>query len=204
MDNDIKVVLFDLGRVLMNIDFDAFPRGLGLDEDQRQQYDQLKIQQTVRQYETGTLSTDKFFETLHSLFHGDFSKENIHEAFDAIIQTDNREIISFVKSVRQHYRIAVLSNTCASHWEKVKKTSSVISLFPEVFTSFQLGAMKPDRIVFEKVCSSLNILPHEAVFIDDLIENVDGATSVGMQGIVFVNTHQLELTFQNLSQKTQT
>ncbi|MDP1678227.1 MAG: HAD-IA family hydrolase [Bacteroidota bacterium] len=188
MNNDIKIILFDLGRVLMHIDFDAFPNGLGLiTKEHRSQYNQAKIQQSVRGYETGEMSTNEFIDSLYEIFHQNFSKEKILSAFNGIIVKDNQEIIPVVENVRRHYRIAVLSNTCASHWEKVLRISSLIKLFPDVFTSFQLGAMKPSSIVYKKVCEMMNVEPYEVLFIDDLKENIDGAITAGMSGIVFQN-----------------
>jgi len=198
MGKKIKVILFDLGRVLMHIDFDAFPNSLGLfTQEQRLQYDQTKIQKSVCEYETGKITTEEFCDSLYEIFQKKFSREKLLNSFDNIILADNQEIIPFVKKVQVQYRLAVLSNTCQSHWEKVLRISSLIKIFPDLFTSFQLGAMKPDRIVFEKVCASLNVSMHEVLFIDDLKENVDGAISLGMKGIVFTNAEQLQNDFQN-------
>jgi HAD superfamily hydrolase (TIGR01509 family) len=192
-NNDIKIILFDLGRVLMHIDFDAFPNRLGLTtKELRSQYDQEIIQQTIRVYETGKISTNEFLESLYEIFQRKFSPKNILDAFNDIIVDDNQEIIPFVESARQQYRIAVLSNTCECHWEKVLRISSLIKIFPHTFTSFQFGAMKPEKIVYEKVCTTLNVQPSEVLFIDDLKENVDGAIAVGMKGIVFSNVNQVK------------
>ena len=200
MNNAIKVILFDLGRVLMDIDFDAFPNALGLTTTEaRVKFDQRLIQENVRAYETGKMTTDEFVEALFEIFQRKFSRKKILEAFNGIIVEDNQEIIPFVEKVKQKYRIAVLSNTCASHWEKVMHVSALIKTFPDTFTSFHLGAMKPDSIVYEKVCASLNVQPQEVLFIDDLKENVDGAIVAGMKGIIFTNTRQLESDFEKFN-----
>lgn len=202
MNENIKVILFDLGRVLMHIDFDAFPNGLGLiTKEQRIQYDQAKIQYTIQRYETGMISTIEFLDSLYTVFNQEFSREEILNAFDNIIVKDNQEIIPFVENVRHHYRIAVLSNTCASHWDKVLQKSSVIKLFPDIFTSFHLGVMKPSSIIYDKVCKSLNVQPQEVIFIDDLKENVDAAIAFGMDGIVFVSIEQLKFLEKNEKNK---
>jgi putative hydrolase of the HAD superfamily len=189
----------------MHIDFDAFPNGLGLTTPElRSLYDQSKVQRTVRAYETGKYSSEKFVDVLFEIFQREFSREKILDAFNGIIVSDNSEILPFVERMRQQYRIAVLSNTCECHWEKVHRISSVIKIFPDTFTSFQLGAMKPEKIIYEKVCASLNVDNGSVVFIDDLPENVDGARETGMKGIVFQNTNQLQTDFQKLYLKNHT
>ncbi len=198
MDTNIKVILFDLGRVLMHIDFENFPNGLGLKiNEERMQFDHAKIQKSVRMYETGNISTNEFLDSLYEIFQHKYSRNKILEAYNGIIVADNFEIIPFVEEAARRYRIAVLSNTCPCHWEKVLRVSSLIKIFPEVFTSFHLGAMKPESIVYEKVCASLNVQPHEVLFIDDLKENVEGAISAGMKGIIFSSALQLQNDFKN-------
>ncbi len=197
MNRDIKVILFDLGRVLMHIDFNAFPHGLGLiTKEQRARYDEIRIQRYVHEYETGKIDTKQFLDSLYESFNKNFSREKILDAFNKIIVEDNQEIIPFVQQVKRKYRIAILSNTSPCHWEKVMSVSSVVKLFPDAFTSFQLGAMKPEKIVYEKVCASLNVQPHEVLFIDDLKENVDGAVEAGMKGIEFTSKDNLEKIFR--------
>ncbi len=185
MNNEIKVVLFDLGRVLMHIDFDAFPNGLGLfAEEQRAPY-QLPTAKLWRAYETGKMTTDDFLESLYNIFDHKFSKRQILEAWNGIIVRDNEEIVPFVRKVQKKYRTAILSNTRPSHWEKVLHISQLVRSIPNHFTSFGIGAMKPDRTVYQHVADSLLVKPQEILFIDDLPENVEGAIKIGMEGIVY-------------------
>ena len=202
MNNNIKVILFDLGRVLMHIDFDAFPNGLGLTTNElRSQYDHAMVQHTVRNYETGKISTNEFLDLLYEIFQQNFSREKILNAYDSIIVDDNQEIIPFVYSAREKYTIAILSNTSPSHWEKVLCVSSIVKLFSHTFTSFQLGVMKPERMVYEKVCTALNVQPHEVLFIDDLKENIEGAIALGMKGITFNNVNQIKFLLKKENEK---
>lgn len=192
MMNNIKVVLFDLGRVLMHIDFDAFPNRLGLlTEEQRAPFQQ-PIGKLWRVYETGAMTTDEFLDNLFSIFNRTFTKEHILEAWNGIIVRDNEEIVPLVQKIQKKFQTAILSNTSPSHWEKVLQISDVVKSIPHHFTSFTIGAMKPDRVVYEHVVSSLNVLPNEIIFIDDLKENVDGAIQAGMQGLVFKNALDTE------------
>ncbi|MDD8019426.1 MAG: HAD family phosphatase [Bacteroidota bacterium] len=198
MNTDITVILFDLGRVLMHIDFDAFPNALDLSsEDQRAPY-RTATAKLTRVYETGKITTEEFLEALYVLFESRYSKEKILEAWNSIIVEDNLEIIPLVKKIQQQYVTAILSNTCESHWQKVIKISPLTRSFHHTFTSFHLGAMKPERIVYETVCTALSVQPRNVLFIDDLQENVDGAISAGMKGILFSGVEKLTKELTNL------
>ncbi|MCK9409248.1 MAG: HAD family phosphatase [Bacteriovoracaceae bacterium] len=191
----LKVILFDLGRVLMHIDFDAFPNGLGLTtQEQRLPYTGL-TKKIVRKYEEGKISTNEFLDAMVPVYNYRFSREQILNAFNDIIVEDNQDIIAFVEEVRAKYRLGVLSNTCACHWEKVERISSIIKIFPDLFTSFHLGVMKPDPIIYQRVCETISVAPDQVLFIDDLKENVVGAQTFGMKGIVFQNSEQLKSDF---------
>lgn len=192
---DLRVVLFDLGRVLMHIDFDAFPNGLGLiTPEQRAPYD-APLKPFIRLYEEGKMTTEEFLDGLYAIFDCRFPQEQILESFNDIIVEDNASIVPFVNEMRSLYDVAILSNTCACHWDKVRHLSSVVTLFPHVFTSFELGAMKPDPLVYTAVCSAFNVAPQQVLFIDDLAENVHGALRIGMHGIVFSSAAQLAQDF---------
>ncbi|NUN69926.1 MAG: HAD family phosphatase [Bacteroidetes bacterium] len=192
---EYSVVLFDLGRVLMHIDFDAFPNGLGLTAPEQRAPYEASLKPFIRLYEEGKMTTEEFLDGLYAIFDCRFPKEQILESFNDIIVEDNAAIVPFVMQMRSHYRIAVLSNTCDCHWEKVRHLSSVLKLFPHLFTSFELGAMKPDPSVYAAVCSSLNVAPNTVLFIDDLEENVRGAAEYGMHGIVYRSAEQLTSDF---------
>lgn len=192
---ETKVVLFDLGRVLMHIDFDAFPNGLGLiTPEQRAPYD-APLKPFIRLYEEGKMTTEEFLDGLYAIFDCRFPQEQILESFNDIIMEDNASILPFVNTVRSKYDVAILSNTCECHWDKVRHLSSTVKLFPHIFTSFELGVMKPDRRVYDAVCASLNVAPHQILFIDDLAENVQGAIDAGMYGIVYSSSEQLSKDF---------
>lgn len=192
MTNEISVVLFDLGRVLMHIDFDAFPRGLGIRTEKERRLYEHDVREIVHAYERGRWTTNDFLDRLFDLFDGRYTRETIRTAYDDIIVDDDRTIIPLIQRLREKYTIAILSNTSPSHWEKILRISSVIQLFPHTFTSFQIGEMKPHPMVYHTVCATLSVAPQQVLFIDDMIENVNGAEQVGMHAEIFRTVHTLK------------
>ncbi len=61
-------------------------------------------------------------------------------------------------------------------------------LFPELFDavviSGEVGARKPEPRIYLMTAERLGVRPHQCVFVDDLLQNVEGARAVGMEGIV--------------------
>jgi putative hydrolase of the HAD superfamily len=57
-------------------------------------------------------------------------------------------------------------------------------LYDEVVISGEVGARKPEPRIYLQTAERLRVQPPECVFVDDLLQNVEGAKAVGMDGIV--------------------
>jgi len=85
-------------------------------------------------------------------------------------------------------QVYILSNLAEYNKEALERK------YPEFFSSsngnffsYDLGLHKPDVRIYQKVCDCIGSRPEECVFIDDMVENIEGARIAGMQGIHFSN-----------------
>ena len=62
--------------------------------------------------------------------------------------------------------------------------------FDIVVGSGDVGIMKPDPRIFLIALERLGVEPHEAVFVDDFIQNIHGAQALGISAIHFRNREQ--------------
>jgi 2-haloacid dehalogenase len=58
-----------------------------------------------------------------------------------------------------------------------------VGRFRDFIVSGHVGCWKPDAAIFELICRTGGFSPQDAVFIDDVVANVDGARATGMSGI---------------------
>jgi putative hydrolase of the HAD superfamily len=63
-------------------------------------------------------------------------------------------------------------------------------MFDDMLFSAEVGLAKPDRRIYELALDRLQARPAEAIFIDDVQENVEAAQAIGMAGIRFQSTAQ--------------
>lgn len=93
------------------------------------------------------------------------------------------ELVSYI---RREYgvRIYLLSNI-SSYFADHADELPVTHLFDRCFYSSPLGVTKPNREIYDLVCSECDILPEETLFIDDSEKNINGALAAGWQGYVF-------------------
>ena len=60
---------------------------------------------------------------------------------------------------------------------------------------------KPDPAIYRLLLSRYGLIPQESVFIDDLPVNVEAARALGIRGIVFQSTEQVERELSDLSEQ---
>ncbi|HNV71863.1 MAG TPA: HAD-IA family hydrolase [Candidatus Ozemobacteraceae bacterium] len=207
----ISLVVFDYGNVLARVDHARFfarltgaPVGVAR-ELVRRFYGQHSI---GADYESGTLTFDQFHERLaegiaefsrgHSLGSvdqlrlGPWEKPAFLSAFCDMF--DNlEETWQFLRELKPYYRIGLLSNTNAVHFEHVISKIPVFELFDQITMSWQVGCMKPDRRIFEDVVRKFGGSPTEILYLDDIARYVEAARQSGFQALVFDPERRNEL-----------
>jgi epoxide hydrolase-like predicted phosphatase len=112
------------------------------------------------------------------------------DAWSEYIGSLNQELAAYFAHLRPSYRTGILSNSFVGAREREQEAHRLGELCDAIVYSHEAGLLKPDRRIYRVVCDELDVAPEEAVLLDDVQENVDGARAVGMQGIMFVNNRQ--------------
>ena len=93
-----------------------------------------------------------------------------------------KETLSLMKYLRrQKIKVCLLSNALPN----LKDTAAHLTFPNQIFTSFELGLLKPDPKIYQTVLEKLKAKPSEVIFIDDKLTNVDAAQKLGLHGIVY-------------------
>ena len=185
----IKAIIFDLGGVLLDIDYDKATKAfkdLGV-ENFDQMYSQADANQLFQKLETGKISQEEFCEAIMEYVPGVSCEDDIIDAWNAMLLHFRKESIEEVKRLRKKYKIFLLSNTNIIHLQSFNKTyqetigGDFISLFDKVYFSHEIGLRKPDLEPYEVVLKENNLQPAETLFIDDSIQNVEAARKAGLK-----------------------
>lgn len=195
----ISVIVFDLGKVLVDLDFDAFPRLLGFERSHASPSVKSSIERLAIQYETGKITTDQFFNSLDEILHHKFRREELLHAWNAIIGEENSAIVPIVEAVQLRCRTAILSNTSPMHFQKALDASPILRKFSKRYLSYEIGAMKPDLAVYRYIVEDLNVDPSTILFIDDISENIIAAQQCGIAGVLFTGPFRLRRELESRS-----
>jgi HAD superfamily hydrolase (TIGR01509 family) len=175
----IDIVLFDLGGVLMNFGGVGPMRELaGIDTDDELWRRWLTCR-WVRTFERGECSASEFAAGVVSDWELAVTPETFLDAFRSWPIGPIPGADALVESVRAAVPAGCLSNTNALHWDDHFSQWPILDTFDFRFLSFELGIVKPDRALFDRVAELLPVPASRVLFLDDNILNVEGALEAG-------------------------
>jgi len=188
-----KAVVFDLGKVLVPFDFKIGYRALEgacpyqADEIRR------RIAQTglVAPFETGLIEPLDFFAQLSAALELSIGYEGFCQAWSSIFFG---QLIAdkVLESLAARYRLLLLSNTNAIHWQMIRANYPMFQFFHDCVLSFEERAMKPDPAIYRALLARAGCRPEECFFTDDIALNVEGARLMGIDAVQFESPAQLQ------------
>lgn len=185
----VKNLIFDLGNVLYDIDFDIMYA----------QFDQLgipnfenhftlnKSDQLFFDLEKGLINELEFCEGFNRLYQLSLSHDQIITAWNSLLIGFRKESMEWVKANQEQYPTFLFSNTNQIHYDYfVPQFSKEIGgdfeqLFKTPYYSHKMGMRKPDPASFQSILDQEGLNAAETLFIDDNEPNVVAAASVGLQ-----------------------
>ena len=186
----IKNIIFDLGGVIINIDYHKSIEELQklCKDDCTVEYSQKQQSHLFDLFETGNSSPEEFRKDLRETYQmRDVTDEQIDAAWNAMLLDIPQERIDLLQELGKKYRIFLLSNTNAIHLEAFNKIvehsfsiPSLDSLFEEAYYSHLVGKRKPDAAIFNMILDSHHLAKEETLFIDDSIQHIESARAIGI------------------------
>jgi epoxide hydrolase-like predicted phosphatase len=103
----------------------------------------------------------------------------------------DEELVDFIRTLRPRYKTGLLSNA----WDDTR--ASLNARYPHLMEIFDVSVFsaevklaKPDPRIYHWIMDQLGVTPEETIFVDDFIENVEAASALGMQAILFKTSQQ--------------
>lgn len=196
MSSEIRFVYFDLGNVLVKFDHQ---RGL----------DNLAALTTLpsshlreaifdsglqRDYEAGGVDDVEFVQRLAKLIGAPLDTAAVLDAISDIFWP-NEAILPALRSVAEaQVGCGLLSNTCQAHWQWIESRRwPMVSpqWFRSTILSFRVRCLKPDLEIYRIAQQQAAVPAEQILFIDDLADNVAGATAAGWQAIHYTDSDRL-------------
>ena len=197
----IKNIIFDLGGVLLNIDYNktsaAFQQ-LGF-ENFNELYSQFKANELFENLETGKISDELFYRELQKYAAQKVDQKDIYIAWNAMLLDFRIESLDFLASIKNKYRLFLLSNTNIIHLTAFKEIlqketgkPSLDEYFIKSYYSHEIKLRKPYKDIYEFILKDGNMKAAETLFIDDSINNIEAAKELGIKTHLLLPEERIE------------
>lgn len=182
----IQAVLFDLGGVVLEIDFRRafafWARQAGIDAAAIEA--RYRLDEAYRRHERGQIDGPRYFAHLRETLKLALSDELMLTGWNRIFVAPVAGVAAVLEQLAPRIAVHAFSNTNDSHAQYMRRHyRTLFAHFRQVHVSCELGHRKPEAAAFQKVAGLINCPPAEILFFDDLQENVDGARAVGMPAV---------------------
>lgn len=97
-----------------------------------------------------------------------------------------------VERIARNYRLVLLSNTNALHFEMIRETYPLLRHFHSYVLSYEVKAMKPSPLIYRRAIEEARCRPEECFFTDDIEAYVEGARREGIDAVQFESAGQIE------------
>jgi putative hydrolase of the HAD superfamily len=190
----IKTVIFDLGKVLIPFDFTRGYRALENHCGHAAAEIPKRIAATglVTDFESGLIEPKDFVAELTRLLELRVTYDQFCDIWSSIFLPDPLVPESLLAAISQRYRMLVLSNTNAIHFDLVRRNYPWLRHFDDLILSYEVKAMKPSPAIYRAAIERAQCEPGECFFTDDIADYVEGARREGIDAVQFQDCAQLE------------
>lgn len=176
----IKAIIFDYFGVISSDDYWKFVKA---DKNMENNFQQLAADVNL-----GKISWQKLVDETAARIGK--STQEVDAMFAS--QRINPAMLALIAQLHKSYKTALLTNANHEFLEPIIKEAGLSELFDVVTMSSHIGATKPEAQIFHHTLEQLGVKPEGAIFIDDVLRNVEGAKALGMQAIYYQDFGQMK------------
>lgn len=184
-----EVVVFDLGKVLVDFDYALVASRLRARTERVLSDDAARLDQSrlLLEYETGRIATNEFFDEVRKLTGYQGSIDEFAVDFGDIFFAID-EMIEWQTRLRQRgVPTFIFSNTNELAVRHIRSAFPFFEGFNDYIYSHEVGALKPAAAIYEAVEKATGRTGGAILYIDDKPENVAAGAARGWHTILQVN-----------------
>jgi len=190
----IKTIIFDLGKVIVPFDFSRAYEGIAplCNLTPAEIPERLRGTDLVTRFESGQIEPRPFVQAFAAHLNLEIGYGDFCDIWSSIFLPHTLIPESLLVGLGDRYRLLLLSNTNAIHFEMVSERYPLLRHFDEYILSYKVGAMKPSPQIYEAALAQAQCSPEECFFTDDIPAYVEGAKTHGIDAVQFQSAEQIE------------
>lgn len=200
MNSPAPIVVFDLGKVLLDFDYAVAARRIAA----RSRLDEAAVRAVLAQspllsrYETGLMSRQEFYEAIRQQTGFTGSLEEFGRCFADIFWPIDPMVAVHGALRRRGVSTWLFSNTNDLAMEHIRQHFPFVQDFDGCILSYEVRSMKPAPGMYETLERLSGRRGPEIVYLDDRPENVEAGLARGWRGWVHESPEGSRLRLQEL------
>ena len=176
-----KVFLFDIGRVLLDFDFESslvklLPERIPNPQDR---IHQILAQKDV--LERGLMRAEFFANWALEIMQSRASVKQFYQAWRQIFTINEPMWRCVHRLADNQFSLILISNINAIHCPWIFEAYPEFSLFRYRVLSFETGMLKPECEIYQYAIDTFRLNPADTAYIDDQPANIQAGLSMGFQ-----------------------
>jgi len=198
----VRALLFDLGGVVLDIDFDrvfhAWAARASCDPQALRR--QFKFDDAYERHERGEIDASRYFASLRRSLRLRLSDEDFVAGWSDLYVAPVPGMVAVLAGASERFPLYAFTNSNPTHqavW--AARYAAELSVFRSIFVSSEMGLRKPDPGAFSEIARRTGFPASAFIFFDDLLENVMGARTAGMQAVHVQSTVDVRVALLKLN-----
>jgi FMN phosphatase YigB (HAD superfamily) len=181
----IRAIISDIGRVIVGVDVSRAMEGLSssIPLSPKEIWSAIEKDPRFVDLQDGRITARDWHLHIVRRLGGNLTYDQFTQAWNAALLPETLQPDSLWAGLSKKYRLSLLSNTDPIHVAHMESTFTFFKYFPVRIYSCVVGSSKPNPVIYQDALRATKVKANEAVFIDDLEENVASAKSLGMIGV---------------------
>lgn len=192
----VKAIIFDLGNVLIDFNHRIAAERISqyTDKNGEDIFNLFFDSQLTGLFEEGKISPPQFFLKIKEILNLKLDYHEFVPIWNEIFffTEKNFGVYSLASTLKNRYKVVVLSNINILHFEYIKKTFPLLNAFHNMVASCELGLRKPDPLIYHKALQILGVSPESCFYTDDRPELIESAKGLNIRGFIFGGVEQLK------------
>lgn len=193
MSKVYKAIIFDLGNTLIRFDHNISAKKLAnlfhLDSEKVRSL--FFDSDLTRLFEKGLISPKEFYSRVTKHLNIKIPYKDFVDIWNDIFWEDV-EACDIARRLKTGYKLLLLSNVSRLHFEYIQKKFDIIKIFDEIIVSYAVGAIKPEKLIFDHAVARAGGDKSAVLYIDDREDLIKEAREFGIESIRFEGAQKLK------------
>ena len=197
----IKVVLCDLGNVIVFFDDKKIAHGFAKFSDKDEEYIHKFFLNSMarKRFDVGKITAKQLFADFKNKLNLKIGFSQFKKIWCSCFTGVNKDMMHLLNKLKKNYKLVLLSNTDEIHFTYLNNKHHLTEIFDDFVLSYKVGHMKPSPGIYLHALKKAREFPTKVVYIDDIKTFVTASKLFGIKGIHYTNFEKLKKELRRLN-----